>query len=141
MAESCNIYSSRSRWPVRELLDTPSYSLLMAIFPSNSFANEAASLPNPVVYSLLVGLGTAYSFPVNKGGWYVTSNNLRLVAVLGPRSVWYLASRELRNIHAVKPPVIVICHACWSTTYLLNNSHNLEQDWRVVYNVSSVWEE
>jgi len=24
VAESCTIYSSRSRWPVRKLLDTPS---------------------------------------------------------------------------------------------------------------------
>jgi hypothetical protein len=26
VAESCTIYSSRSRWPVRKLLDTPSFS-------------------------------------------------------------------------------------------------------------------
>jgi hypothetical protein len=36
VAESCTICSSRSRWPVRKLLDTPSY-LYLFILENNSF--------------------------------------------------------------------------------------------------------
>jgi len=31
VAESCTVFSSRSRWPVRKLLGTPSYSFALEV--------------------------------------------------------------------------------------------------------------
>jgi len=36
VAESCTIYSYHARWPVRKLLDTPSYVFLPEIEPRKS---------------------------------------------------------------------------------------------------------
>jgi hypothetical protein len=50
VAESYTIYSSRSRWPVRKLLDTTSYSVISLLFLG--FERNIINLPN--VMSLLL---------------------------------------------------------------------------------------
>jgi hypothetical protein len=54
VAESCTIYSSRSRWSVRKLLDTPSYTILFHRSPlSSSSIKGVGSLRIPFHLTLL----------------------------------------------------------------------------------------